>query len=635
MPRRQNGFGPGFGFGGFAGTEFGFPPKAHGYHPSINQFGSLTSRSLSEKLNIDSQWAMWRKGYEIYVRALYSRLMRQVSPDTEEYENRETRFEEAQLLSILYQGTDYPTYVKFNGFRYPTRNADVNTTYVAKREPLKVNPQTDPPTPAPINLGQILEVIKGEEQQKYGEVWVRGAPDPVRGPLLLQMIGERLTDGTDEATMKNLLVRNLDNNKDEPAIYYGQTAPENVRRNSTAPLEPTEVTIRIPKNSIDPNPNHFTNKVYMPNQGLTGPFVLPRDSVFDIEKDIDELIGKVVYVPDFFKSREIADLQATVWIEDDIYMASYVADAGAASEVFVLDPGISLLPPSMYDISTLPQIFAATNSQYTLTGTYIFRKSDYQRFFAPQYLTAEMVEDRVATASYSILPFIIQQAYIEGDNLVIESVPFNSEVLMHPRIESFGTLIFSSTSFVKRLPDEKYKYVLDTNINPYQDEVFVSGGQVEPATTYTCSCPSHSKSQLAMPQATQDQGQRKLNRQQRYPLPSVQSQDRFAGAGAQSAAGKINSWETEADRNSFRVCKHTIAAMFADNIKVIEPGQYPTVGGREVFERKLEDEIRSYDMEILESFERGGISLTEIVFALAQGLNLDNVETAYVVLNSN
>ena len=31
----------------------------------------------------------------------------------------------------LYQGTDYPTYVLFNGYRYPSRNADVNTTYVA------------------------------------------------------------------------------------------------------------------------------------------------------------------------------------------------------------------------------------------------------------------------------------------------------------------------------------------------------------------------------------------------------------------------------------------------------------------------------------------------------------------------
>ena len=37
----------------------------------------------------------------------------------------------------------------------------------------------------------------------------------------------------------------------------------------------------------------------------------------------------------------------------------------------------------------------------------------------------------------------------------------------------------------------------------------------------------------------------------------------------------------------------------------------------------------------LEVYKRGGITALEVVFALAQGLNLDDVETAYVVLNSN
>ena len=34
------------------------------------------------------------------------------------------------------------------------------------------------------------------------------------------------------------------------------------------------------------------------------------------------------------------------------------------------------------------------------------------------------------------------------------------------------------------------------------------------------------------------------------------------------------------------------------------------------------------------SYKRSGISVSEIVFALSQGLNLDPIETAYVVLNS-
>ena len=128
------------------------------------------------------------------------------------------------MLSILYQGTDYPTNVLFKGYRFPTHNSDVNTHYVAVRTPLKFDPETR--DPVSISLGTVLEVLKGPEQQKYREVWVRGLPDAVRGALLLQMLGERLTDGETEATKKNLLVRNQENNKDEPAIYFGQTAPK-------------------------------------------------------------------------------------------------------------------------------------------------------------------------------------------------------------------------------------------------------------------------------------------------------------------------------------------------------------------------------------------------------------------------
>ncbi len=75
--------------------------------------------------------------------------------------------------------------------------------------------------------------------------------------------------------------------------------------------------------------------------------------------------------------------------------------------------------------------------------------------------------------------------------------------------------------------------------------------------------------------------------------------------------------------------------MFADGIKVIEPSQYPCIEAREAFDAKLEKDLAGSRDKLQESFERGEISLAEIVFALAQGLNLDNVETAYVVLNSN
>ena len=167
------------------------------------------------------------------------------------------------------------------------------------------------------------------------------------------------------------------------------------------------------------------------------------------------------------------------------------------------------------------------------------------------------------------------------------------------------------------------------------DEVFTSGEPLRPATVYTCSCPNHSHSQLRAPQATEDEGTRKINRQRRYPLPTALSKEDFEAIGINQAAGIVQSWESREHRMSFKMCKHSIAAMFIDKIKVKEPNTYPTLESREAFEEKLIAEIAEVADEFRVSYKRGGITALEVVFALAQGLNLDDVETAYVVLNSN
>ena len=63
--------------------------------------------------------------------------------------------------------------------------------------------------------------------------------------------------------------------------------------------------------------------------------------------------------------------------------------------------------------------------------------------------------------------------------------------------------------------------LLDTDVDPWMDEVFTTGTSLRPATVYTCSCPNHSHAILRTPQSTQDDGTRKVNRQRRYPLPTV------------------------------------------------------------------------------------------------------------------
>jgi hypothetical protein len=167
------------------------------------------------------------------------------------------------------------------------------------------------------------------------------------------------------------------------------------------------------------------------------------------------------------------------------------------------------------------------------------------------------------------------------------------------------------------------------------DEVFTTGNSLRPATVYACSCPNHSHSILRAPQATQEGGARKVNRQSRYPMPTVLGRSSFNAVGLDQAAGLIESWESREHRMGFKMCKHSIAAMFIDKLKIKEPNSYPTLEARLAFEEKLKKEVAEVAEEFGMSYKRGGITTLEIIFALAQGLNLDEVETAYVMLNSN
>ena len=75
--------------------------------------------------------------------------------------------------------------------------------------------------------------------------------------------------------------------------------------------------------------------------------------------------------------------------------------------------------------------------------------------------------------------------------------------------------------------------------------------------------------------------------------------------------------------------------MFIDQIKVEEPNTYPSYDTRIKFEEKLEKEIDEVGSRFVDSYKRSGITTLEIIFALAQGLNLDDVEIAMVVLGSS
>jgi hypothetical protein len=326
--------------------------------------------------------------------------------------------------------------------------------------------------------------------------------------------------------------------------------------------------------------------------------------------------------------------------DDDYFFEASISESETGQALVGLDQGVNELPPSMLDLTDLPTIFTTSNASYTIEGSYVFKKASYQKYFGSQYLTGEVVQGLVQDISYSIIPFVVEKADIVNNQFIIESRPYFAEVKLYPALESGTQLVFTDNSFAKTFTTAEKWTDLHTDVNPWMDEVFTSGLPLRPSITYSCSCPNYSHTVLAMPQSTQNSETRKTNRQQRYPLPTALSPDEFDIIGQNQVAGKAASWETDQHRLSFKLCKHVIASMFNDAVRVREPNQYPIgsdnrySNAAEKFNEKLVQEIINSANAYNLSYQRTGISISEIVFAMSNGLNLDPIETAYVVLDS-
>ena len=461
------------------------------------------------------------------------------------------------------------------------------------------------------DIGKITNVLndarKYPEQKAYREIWCKGKAG-TDARLLFQMIGERLSDGETEATLTYLLTE-----EGVPALYMGKSSPDDL----------TEITSEI-KTEL----------------------VTSSDWYKDNGRNLQNLVGKVVYLPEFFVEQLAEGIQKFDTTDSRDFFAVTLEDAGIG-EIQILDND-TVLPPSLYDIASLKPIAKDPAGSYKIAGSYIYKKDIYQRFYGKQYVTGDLVTSKVENVSYSLMPYLIQGVEDLDGVLQLKSIPFIGQLNLQQSLTN-GTLIFTDYSFTKLeideyagayyhksgAPSDPLWMRLDTDIDPWMDEVFSSGNSLSPATIYTCSCPNYSKSMLRSPQESEDSSTRKINRQRRYPLPTAQGRRDFDQIGLGKAAGAIESWETREDRMSFKMCKHTIAAMFIENLKVKEPNSYPTIDARESFEEKLEADMAEVGEEFISSYRRGGITTLELIFALAQGLNLDEVELAYVLLNSN
>lgn len=588
MPRKQNGFGnpKSFGFKQIGGADKGYKSGAAGRYPSNRRFGSSVQRTVIEQYDLDSDWVRWRKGFEYYSQAAWYRL--------EDYNIETDTYDVSKINSKIYQGTEFEIDVTFDGYKFATQNADSNNHYVMKRNVI-----------SDVDIGVVTRVendrLDYPDQKLRGEIYTQLNAGEDIG-LLPLLEGERLTDGTTEATFIYALTSDK-----TPVNYKGK------------PRELSECRVKF------------------------NPRLILGDGVPSNPQD---LIGKIVYLREFYTNKPITEFDKFDFIDDAKTFTVETQDQISTS-MDIYDPGDTQLPPALYDFTELQPILVSNSTVATLTTNQVFNKDRYQRFFGAQYLTADLVKSKVNQAAYSLLPFRIIGVSAGIAEWELFGTPLAVELTLQDTPSAYA--VFSDFSFTKTSidtydgsyyhkqgapGDELWKRV-DTDVDPWMDEIFSSGNTLELATVYTCSCPNHSKAQLRMPQASQDENTRKVNRQKRYPLPSVMSPNEYDLQGIATAAGQVDSWETRRDKARFKMCKHSIAAMFIEKIKIQEPNSYPSVETRLKFEEKLAKDIAEVADEFRASYRRGGITTLEIVFALAKGLNLDDTELAYVLLNSN
>ena len=372
---------------------------------------------------------------------------------------------------------------------------------------------------------------------------------------------------------------------------------------------------------------------------------MAADFIKNNNNDIQTLVGESVYMPDFYRNRPITN--SDNFVDSEQYFAVNLEEKINGARLEILDTSTGL-PPTLGEINEFAQIFSTNDCSGKLEGSFVYEKGRYQRFFGKSYLTADVVRKEVETLAYGVLPWTIRSVRENGSELILEADPFQTALQLYTPQSKERYIIFDENGFTKQSldvdADGKYNHAppkpgtqlwrkIDLSIDPWIDEIFTNQSALRFADLYTCSCPSYLHAILRSPQTTGDG--RKINRQHRLPLPTAKGSSTYDAAGILKTAGIAESWATAEYKKGFKVCKHTIAAMFIDKIRVLEPNTYPSAEAREKFEAKLSKDIAEVGQEFTEHLKRSEMTQIEIIFALAEALNLDDIETGYVLLTAN
>jgi len=495
MPKKQNGFGKptSFSIKGFnTNVKKGKSAGSPGTYPGNRSYGSSVHRTVIEKYDIDSNWSRWRKGLE------YSYLGAYLD------------FED--LSSVLYQGTVDEREVIFDGHQFSTASSDSRSHYAARRTVLGVR-----------DLGSVVEVLASAsdypDNYERNELWVKIQQNQVLGTSRLRrVIGERLTDGSTQANVLNVLTE-----QKKPIRYTGKNRLENK----------SKITVTVPVSDL-----------------------LAVDYVIANNGNLNCLIGEIGYFPNFLIERPIDNND--IFEDGSDFFEVIVNDTSTASQFKILDAKTDL-PPALLDISSLTPIYSTSSADSTLKGTYVFQKSDYQRYFGAQYLTADVVKGEVSDLSYALMPFKIQSILEVNGNLEITGENIQTVVKLFTPGELINYVIFADNSFTQTVidndkagnylhkppaPGEKLWQKLKPDVDPWIEPVFTDIGHLDYAEVYCCSCPDFSHAVIRMPESLDDSGN-KNNRQRKFPLPSAMGNDSYSQLGIGNAAGVVQSWETQ------------------------------------------------------------------------------------------
>ena len=619
MPRKQNGFGnpKSFAVNSFPVKSFDSKVdksriQGSGQYPSNREFGSTVTRSVIQQWNLESTWAMWRKGYE------YARLNLWVDLNV-------------KFFAFLFSGTTSRLRADFICKRFPSLSNDTATRYVVKREiaASAIDPRFATITDV-INDPTESEQSKKNFQNK--EIWVQvdnsgvtnGVNETDRFNVIKRLTNERISNlrhGTEYTTDKSFdaTVKTVLKSDGKPLIYT-----------ATAHSHNTHLTIRIPRDDV-------LGTEYVQNA---------RDGLYGLIGQVIRMTNMPVAMPK--SGLTFVDHPKTVEVQMDMTRTNqefWIANVQGQSpfEVF---------------IDTAPVlILTGNNATFNMKETFTIMKDKYQQYFEGE-LIASTIDSETTEMANIYPPLYIQNVSDDGTDIVFETIPFEGQLWLYGS-DPNPYIVLSDFSFASWHVEEDGRTLNNINVYPWEDETFLRGDGIYIANDYACNCQSFSKANVMSPEALYRRysgAALSKNRQLKYPLPSALSLKDIEGLSNDGEAGVIISWATKNDKIRNKLCKHSIAGIFAEQeitrtigdenegsvpgtgginvgpnkgFEVVEPNTYPVGLERDKAEDKTKEQVRKSDFS--ESGPRAEISPMDFAFSVLQLLNLMDTEVGSIL----